>query len=767
MNRLNLLFPARRLRRLGYFGLPALTLALAGCSVTKRDHYDVPVVPLPAQYKNADGAVPTPLDSQHSPDSEATPSEPVTQLDPVLVEWWHTFGNSELDDLINRGLSNNPEVRIATFRIAKAKVRADQSNAGKGPTISAPIGVSEQYPYYGVAGPLSQGLNVNGPNGEKVKQLFQASIRGDWRVDLWGELDSLAQSSNLQLLRASFERDNIQGNVAANIASSYIEYLSFNDRIRVARDTETVLSRIMASVENRLESGAASAIDLEQERHAIYAVRATIPALEQQREDALGTIAFLLGTAPESLKLSNNGLDSLLLPSVIPGVPSTLLLRRPDVRMAEARLLSADADIDVARARILPPLDLTLHAGYGSYYLSELFKPQALFWNAISNLSVTIFDGGKLSKEKDYAKATHEEMVETYVRTIYQAVREVDSALNAIRQTGRRLDAQKKSADSAHRVWDFNAEVYAAGFIAYTTLLDSERIYQQSLDEYYHIRLDRYQALVSLFHALGGGVPKGEALPGKGARPTLPPDSERGIVITSPNNVLSVEGADGVSSSSYEKEDAWLVELPELYPRKTIDAAWFELQTRFPSLMKPHSLRRYQKEWIEDSANKELPWYQLYVAGFTTAASAEDLCAALQASHQSCRVVLSHMGKIVESIHAITSTDNSITGINISSGNGKTIITVGFAQPLANLPTGYSTDDPPRIVLDFFYTKNGLGKSVQNYHEGGLLSTNIVQASGRTRLVINLNRMLSYSTRVEGSSLLITLQNKGHLYKLP
>lgn len=104
---------------------------------------------------------------------------------------------------------------------------------------------------------------------------------------------------------------------------------------------------------------------------------------------------------------------------------------------------------------------------------------------------------------------------------------------------------------------------------------------------------------------------------------------------------------------------------------------------------------------------------------------------------------------------------NSITGLNVgSTGNGKTIITVGLAQPLANLPAGFTTDDPPRIVLDFLNTTNGLGKSVQNFPEGDLHSTNIVQSAGRTRLAINLNRMLSYNTKIEGNILLITLQDK-------
>lgn len=114
-----------------------------------------------------------------------------------------------------------------------------------------------------------------------------------------------------------------------------------------------------------------------------------------------------------------------------------------------------------------------------------------------------------------------------------------------------------------------------------------------------------------------------------------------------------------------------------------------------------------------------------------------------------------------EDVVGLTGAQNSITGLNVgSTDNGETVITVGLAQPLTNLPAGFTTEAPPRIVLDFPDTTNGLGKSVQDFHQGDLYSANIVQAAGRTRLAINLNRMLSYDTRIEGNSLLITLQGK-------
>jgi cell division septation protein DedD len=132
------------------------------------------------------------------------------------------------------------------------------------------------------------------------------------------------------------------------------------------------------------------------------------------------------------------------------------------------------------------------------------------------------------------------------------------------------------------------------------------------------------------------------------------------MVLAAPNNVLALEGVEWVGNLSYDKENAWLVELPGLYHRKTIDAAWLDLRTRFPLLMEHHSLRRYQRGRMEDSTDKRLSWYQLYIAKFPTAVAAEELCAALQADHQRCRVVLSQKGEIVETAHSTMHMDSTL-----------------------------------------------------------------------------------------------------------
>lgn len=513
---------------------------LAGCA-TKRDHYDVPDIPLPSQFPKAPSSAAMPDGQAPGADAALTTSAALAFAQ-ALPEWWRLLGSSELDGLIGQALEHNPELRIMGLRLAQSRARAGQALSDQVPLLTAPIQVSRSAPV--------NGIGTVGP-GERVasREIYQPSLRAEWRVDLWGERQSMADSAALQVWQAAFQRDDVQRNLIAGVANGYATYLSLNDRLRVAKETDAALSGMLAAVEARLEKGDATVTDMVQQRAAVYAVKATIPTLEQQRDEALSNLGQLLGALPGSLQLSEQGLEQLLFPSVLPGVPSALLLRRPDVRFVEARLLAADADIDVARARLLPPLDLSVQVGYGSLYMSQLFQPYTFFRNVIANLSATIFDKGRRAKDVDFANAAHQELVESYLRVIYTAIREVDDWLNAIQKTGKSLQAQRESADAARLAWEYSRESYDAGAIDYLTLLDTQRTYYRSLDDLHRIRSEHYRAMINLFAALGGGIAPGAPLPGPGQRPAALADGQDGAVI-----VGRVQGRIGTAPDGWDWE---------------------------------------------------------------------------------------------------------------------------------------------------------------------------------------------------------------------
>jgi len=649
----------RRFLYLRNIAFPAVCfLLLAGCAV-KRDSYNVPALDLPKQYAKAPivaNIANSGNTSTHSPAPSSAPvfssaPAPSFPLNAALAEWWRLLGSQELNGLMDRALANNPDLRIAALRIAQSKARLDQAGADKAPTITMPVQVKNEYPESGIGRGNASGKN-------KSRTTHQISLRGDWRPDIWGEAYSLYESAELQLLRATYQRDDMQRNVVADVTANYMEYLSLNDRLRVARETEKSLGEMLASVNARLEVGDTTITEMEQQKAAVYSVKATIPVLEQQREVVLNRLASLAGSAPVALKLSDSGLDSAKFPPVLPGVPSALLLHRPDVRAVEARLLAADADIDVARARVLPPLDLTAQAGYGSIYMSGLFTPQSLFWSVIANLSATIFDSGKRSKEVEFSQAVHEELVETYVRVIYDAVREVDDSLSAISFMGKRLEAQSVAADSSLRAWNFSQEAFMAGAVDYLVVLDTQRTYQRNLDDWYNVRLDRYRGMVNLFSALGGGVPSDDVMPGEGVRPAPPagampkPENnaaqdQAGGVVTMADVVARAqvnkagERVDWAGNSLRSGTNDWLVELSGVYDRGAVLPAWRDLRARFPKQIESRILLPQRQGQVDTAGKERASWYRLFVGTFHSKKMAEEFCAILRAGQHRCGAVSS------------------------------------------------------------------------------------------------------------------------------
>jgi len=615
----------------------ALGLVIAttyGCAV-KRERYDIPAVPVPAKFKQSE-AIRAELEpkTKNSDAAVQTKSEPLVGA--LLVEWWRLLANPELDALIDRVLANNADLRIATLRIVQAKARADQAVAGQWPTVSVPFQAKGEGPKAGVA-KRQAGAPMD------TLHTYQVSLRADWRADIWGELSALTDSTRMQLIRSTYDRDDIRRQLIVNTAALYVEYLSLNDRIRVARETEVVLRGLLEGVGKRLEIGDATATDLEQQRTAVYSVQATIPGLELQRETVTNALAQLLGVTPVSLALSERGLEALSFPSVMPGVPAGLVLRRPDVRVVEARLLSADADIDVARARLLPPLDLTAQVGYGSYVLSQLFQSHTLFWNAIANISATIFDHGKRSNEVVFSKALHEELVETYIKVIYNAIRETEDAIATIQMNGKRLEAQKAAIDAARKAWDFSKESYSAGAIDHLVLIDTERTYHRHLDEFHRIRMDRMKGVVSLFGALGGGIPQADSP----VQQTLVQGGQ-GNADSAQAKAESRPYSQYVPHQSDDDKEYWLVEIAGLHDRHGIAHAWRDLNRRFRESMQERSMLPRLQGRVAMDSKERASWYRLYVARFDKTEDAQYFCGQLVRELQRCRVVSSLDGDFLD-----------------------------------------------------------------------------------------------------------------------
>ncbi len=601
-----------------------VAITISGCAI-KRDAYDVPAVPIPEAFAQA----PKPEESHRVAPTDVS-------LDSVLPTWWEVFGNEELDSLMDMALSRNQDLRIASFRVNHTQARFMQALGREWPTVSIPARAAIEAPEEGVG---------DNPRDGKVtsKNIFEISLRGDWRLDVWGERRAMAEAAEYRLWKAAFDHDTVKMNLVADVAMAYAEYLSLSERVALAGETERVVESMLKAVETRLGEGDATRLDYEQQRAAVYGVKAVIPELELQREEALHRLSRLLGVTPSDVQLMGDNLRNLALPHLVPGIPSALLLRRPDVRSAEADLLAADADIDTARARILPPLDLSAQIGYGSRYLTDLFSPHALAYSAVASLAATIFDAGVRKSEVDFSRARHEELVELYVRVIYDAVREVEDALAQLRRTDQRLEALDNACEASGQALDYSGKLYELRAVDYLNLLMTERTHHKNLDERLKIRLDRYKGQMRLFRALGGGVTVIEPLPGKGARPEVVLADSTGTVVGDPPPPLSRQDEARVVWASDEKvelaKDQWLVELSGLYDRAAVTATAQDLKKEYPQLMTDRQLYAVESGVERGEGKNRMVWYRLRIIPAEKQEGAHIVCDALQKGKRRCRVV--------------------------------------------------------------------------------------------------------------------------------
>lgn len=580
-------------------------LVLAGCESTG-PKVDTKAFPVPNAYRYG----------TTNADADATPGGPVAQ-------WWTNYGSQELDRLVDRALANNADLRIATLQLAQAKIRADQSRAGNLPSFSAPLRAVGQ----------AQGNTADSQNNS------QATIASAYRLDVWGEQRSLVESADMQLARAVHERENVQRNVIGNLVSAYIAYLFTSDSILVARENEAVATEVLRSVEKRLALGDATLDDLEQQRAVVFSQQVLIPSLENQQEDLRQTLSRLVGALPGNMALSDKGLDTLQLPSVKTGLPSALLLGRPDIRMTEARMRAANANIEVARSRLLPPIDLSAQMVYSGASLGGLLQPQSLLVTAAAALTVSIFDGGQRKGETAFAQSYHEEMVETYGKTVLQAVRDVESALANLRTANRRLEAQRGVTRAALNLFKQGSDAFALGALDDATLLEYRKRYQISFDEAQRMKSDVLRSYATLANALGLGSSVNEALAmfGKGATLNSVTDFRLGEV--DGELILLSEALPPLSA-----DGQWEAELPGVFHLSSLMPLWRDLNARRLDGTPSPWLRAVQIDRIDGVGLAGEAWYRVFVTGFKDHRASITYCDMLLGVGQSCRVVADTSG---------------------------------------------------------------------------------------------------------------------------
>ena len=288
-------------------------------------------------------------------------------------------------------------------------------------------------------------------------------------------------------------------------ANAYFQVLAAQDRLKVANENLRSANRVLNLIQQRLNAGTASALDTAQQEALVANVRASIPPLEQSLVQNRNALAVLMARSPESVRVRGGSLRSIAYPRVTPGLPSELLTQRPDIREAEANLAAANANVENARAQMLPSIKLTGEGGYESSVLKILMRPESVFFNIAAGLTQPVFDGGQLQGNLDLQKGRQDELLQAYRKAVISGFVDVENALDAIRQTAVRERLLRDAVASSRRAFDIAEQRLREGTVDLVTVLQTQQTLFQAEDALAQARLAHVQAIVSLYQALGGG----------------------------------------------------------------------------------------------------------------------------------------------------------------------------------------------------------------------------------------------------------------------
>ncbi|MCO7514824.1 efflux transporter outer membrane subunit [Pseudomonas guariconensis] len=443
-------------------------------------------------------STPPPPASDISPPRTWQGDSGAPSLAPPQAQWWQAFASRELDRLVERARHNSHDLAAATARVRQAQARAVIAGAPLLPELTFGLDGSRQH-LMREAG--SDQLDAS--SSERTSTSFGTRLSATYEIDFWGGLRAARDSARLDLDASRFDRQTVELTLVSAVADSYLQGLALNEQLRIARLNLRNARDVLGLVEARQRSGSATRLELAQQRSLVAAQERQLPLLEQRRQDNRVTLATLLGDPVQNLSNSDERIDAVLWPTIGSGVPSELLTRRPDIAAAEARLAAASANVQVARAAMLPRLTLGAELGSRVRTLPEVFENP--YYTLTAGLVAPIFNNGRLRASHDLAKAEQEELLEAYRSSILAGFADVEKALNAIYGVDRQRQWQDEEVQQARLAFDLAQQRYSAGAETLLTVLETQRTLYEAQDQQAQLRLARLQGSVALYKALGGG----------------------------------------------------------------------------------------------------------------------------------------------------------------------------------------------------------------------------------------------------------------------
>lgn len=469
-----------RTRRLGgrMLGLSVLALSMAACqTIPKADTSPVlaePNVPIGQAYGAYD-------------------RETVSRADqPSLAaqRWQNFYSDERLKSLIALGLENNKDFESARLAIEKARAQYQITDINDLPTIDGQAGYTRRRQ----AGQTGDSYSVN---------LGLAN----YELDFWGKIASLKDQALQNFLSTTAAKDATQISLVSNIAQSYANLSYSLAQLKLAEATVESRERSLFIADKRFEAGIDPKLPSLQSSASLENAKLAVLRAQSSILRSRNALQFLVGTPIPNEMLPEPAVSNITSHEIFnAGLPSELLRYRPDILQAEYNLKAAGANIDVARASYYPSISLASSIGVGSDSLDDLFKSGAVGWSFGPNISVPIFDAGRLDANYDVAKIEREQTLASYERSIQTAFREVSDVLATRATLGEQLQAQYRLQDNFEQTYQIADARFKAGISNYLDVLDAQRSLFSTQQGILDLELQKIVSQIELYQALGGGA---------------------------------------------------------------------------------------------------------------------------------------------------------------------------------------------------------------------------------------------------------------------
>jgi NodT family efflux transporter outer membrane factor (OMF) lipoprotein len=431
--------------------------------------------------------------------SKPLPGQTLVAGAPIPERWWELFRSRHLNELITQGITHNTDLQAAEASVRVAQANALAQRGALFPLVTADFNTTRQKQ------PLETVTPTAATNASTFS-LHTAQVTVTYVADVFGGTRRQIESADALAEAQAFQREAVYITLTANIANAAIQEASLRGQIAATRRVIALAERLLEILRRQHELGQTALTDVATQETALAQARLLLPPLERQLAQQQDLLAFLTGRFPAEDVAARFEIESFRLPRAVPlSLPADLVRQRPDIRVAEANLHSASAQIGVAIANRLPKITLTANAGSSALALSKLFSPGTGFWMVAGDAAQTVFDAGALYQRQRAAEEAFNQSMAQYRGVVLTAFQNVADTLRALEADSRALSAATAAERAASQNIDLLRKQVEEGQISLPILITAQTAYLQTQLARVQAQAARLADTVALFQALGGG----------------------------------------------------------------------------------------------------------------------------------------------------------------------------------------------------------------------------------------------------------------------